>query len=98
MPTKHAIGLRSDTGVELLIHIGLDTVNLNGKYFNALVKNGDRVEQGQEILEADMEKIKKAGYTLESPIIITNPEKYQIDISVKENDIIHTQDQIMFVQ
>ena len=98
MPTKHAIGLRSDTGVELLIHIGLDTVNLNGKYFNALVKNGDRVEQGQEILEADMEKIKKAGYTLESPIIITNPEKYQIDVSVKEDDIIHTQDQIMFVQ
>lgn len=98
LPTKHAIGLRSETGVELLIHIGIDTVKLDGKFFNMLVNNGDRVEQGQGLLKADLNKIKAAGFVLESPVIITNPEQYQIEINVKENDIIQTQDQIMTVK
>ena len=60
-PTKHAIGLRSDQGVEVLIHIGIDTVSLEGKYFTMNVKQGDRVRTGQPIGEVDFEKFVKPG-------------------------------------
>lgn len=98
LPSQHAIGLRSENGVEVLIHIGLDTVKLNGKYFEVLVKNGERVEQGQELLTADLKQIKNAGYVLESPVIITNPGQYQIEFNVKAGDLVQEQDQIMTVQ
>ena len=62
--TRHAIGLVSDTGVELLIHVGLDTVNLNGKYYAALVKDGDAVEVGTPLLKVDLEGIKSEGYDI----------------------------------
>ncbi|BDR56956.1 beta-glucoside-specific PTS transporter subunit IIABC [Xylocopilactobacillus apis] len=71
-PTKHAIGLKSDTGVELLIHIGLDTVNLEGKPFTSHIKDGDRVKKGQLLMDVDLEAIKKAGYEVTTPIVITN--------------------------
>lgn len=98
LPSRHAIGLRGENGVEVLIHIGLDTVKLNGKYFKMLVKNGERVKQGQELLTADLKQIKNAGYVLESPVIITNPEQYQIEFNVKAGDLVQEQDQIMTVQ
>lgn len=98
LPSQHAIGLRGENGVEVLIHIGLDTVKLNGKYFKMLVKNGERVKQGQELLTADLKQIKNAGYVLESPVIITNPEQYQIEFNVKAGDLVQEQDQIMTVQ
>lgn len=98
LPSQHAIGLRGENGVEVLIHIGLDTVKLNGKYFKMLVKNGERVKQGQELLIADLKQIKNAGYVLESPVIITNPEQYQIEFNVKAGDLVQEQDQIMTVQ
>ncbi|MCT6806890.1 MAG: PTS glucose transporter subunit IIA, partial [Bombilactobacillus sp.] len=98
LPSQHAIGLRGENGVEVLIHIGLDTVKLNGKYFKMLVKNGERVKQGQKLLIADLKQIKNAGYVLESPVIITNPEQYQIEFNVKAGDLVQEQDQIMTVQ
>lgn len=70
--TKHAIGLKSQDGAELLIHVGLDTVNLGGKHFNALVKAGDKVAKGQPILDADLDAIAKAGYDTITPVIVTN--------------------------
>lgn len=92
-PTKHAIGLVSDTGVELLIHVGLNTVNLEGKYFDLKISQGDKIKKGQLLLEFDIEKIKNEGYILETPIVVTNmDEGYDISPTtkktVKENDLL----------
>lgn len=75
-PTKHAIGLVSDTGVEILIHVGLNTVELNGEFFEAFVKVDDRVKKGQTILTFDLEKIQAAGYDTQVPIVVTNTSQY----------------------
>ncbi len=75
-PTKHAIGVTSDSGIELLIHIGMDTVQLEGKYFTALVQEGDRVTAGQKLVEFDMEGIRAAGYSLVTPVVVTNTDDY----------------------
>lgn len=94
--THHAIGLRSETGVELLIHVGLDTVNLEGKYFTPHRKQGDTIKTGDVILEFDIEKIKKAGYELVTPIIITNSQQF-MDIIVKKKDVVTANDQILAI-
>ena len=70
-PSLHAIGITSDAGVELLIHIGINTVQLNGEGFTAHIKQGDQIKQGQLLVEYDM-KIKEAGYSLETPVLVTN--------------------------
>lgn len=70
--TKHAIGLLSDTGVEVLIHVGMDTVELQGEHFEALVKNGDQVRAGQPLLTFDSAAITKKGYALTTPVLVTN--------------------------
>ncbi|WP_152658131.1 beta-glucoside-specific PTS transporter subunit IIABC [Oceanobacillus sp. CFH 90083] len=75
--TKHAIGLRSEDGLELLIHIGLDTVNLEGKYFEAHVEQGQAVKQGDLLISFDSDKIKEAGYPTVTPVIVTNSSDYQ---------------------
>lgn len=75
-PTKHAIGLISDNGMEVLIHIGLDTVQLNGEHFEAHVKQGDRIKKGQTLVTFDLEAIRKAGYVTQTPIVITNSQDY----------------------
>lgn len=75
-PTGHAIGITSDDGAEILIHIGIDTVQLEGKYFSPQVKQGDRVNQGELLVTFDIEKIKEAGYSMISPVIITNTKRY----------------------
>lgn len=94
--TNHAIGLRSETGVELLIHVGLDTVNLEGKYFTPHRKQGDTIKTGDVILEFDIEKIKKAGYELVTPIIITNSQQF-MDIIVKKKDVVTANDQVLAI-
>ncbi|MGT2667605.1 beta-glucoside-specific PTS transporter subunit IIABC [Streptococcus rifensis] len=71
-PTNHAIGLQLDNGAELLIHIGMDTVELDGKGFTAHVKQGDRVTLGQPLVSFDIEAIKAAGFPVTTPIIVTN--------------------------
>lgn len=75
-PTKHAIGLVSDNGLELLIHVGMDTVQLEGKFFETHVAQGDKVKRGQKLLTFDIEAIKAAGYSVETPVIITNHADY----------------------
>lgn len=80
-PTKHAIGLISDEGVELLMHIGMDTVNLNGQGFTAHVKQGDRVSVGDALISFDIEMIKAAGYSVDTPVIVTNQNDFQTDVT-----------------
>lgn len=75
-PTKHAIGLRSTSGVEILIHVGLDTVNLGGTPFNVLVAEGDTVDVGQRLLEFDMTMIEARGLKTITPVIVTNASAY----------------------
>ena len=80
--TGHAIGLKSTNGAEVLIHIGMDTVNMNGEGFNVLVKEGQKVSKGDLLVEADLEVIKKAGYDNITPVIITNTSDYKEIIPV----------------
>lgn len=75
-PTGHAIGITSKNGAEILIHIGIDTVNLEGKYFKPLVKKGDKVKTGQKLLEFNLDKIKEAGYSTITPVVITNSNDF----------------------
>jgi PTS system beta-glucosides-specific IIC component len=75
--TKHAIGLRSRSGAELLIHVGLDTVQLNGEGYTSHVHEGDTVAKGDLLLEFDIDAIKNAGYEITTPIVVTNMAAYQ---------------------
>lgn len=85
--TKHAIGIVSETGVELLIHVGLDTVSLGGKYYEALVKDGDSVDVGTPILKVDLEGVKSEGYDTITPVIVTNTMDCGDVIAVSEGEI-----------
>lgn len=76
-PTGHAIGLTTSEGVELLIHIGVDTVQLNGKYFKPLVKQGESLLEGQPMLQFDSRKIEQAGYDMTTSVIITNTTNWK---------------------
>ena len=79
--TKHAIGLKSEDGTEILIHIGMDTVNLQGKYFEVLKDVNDQVHVGDELIHFDLEQIQKEGYDTTTPIIVTNTQDYTDVIS-----------------
>lgn len=75
-PSGHAVGLKLENGIELLIHVGLDTVNLDGKGFSVKVAKGDVVAAGDTLIEFDPEVIKEAGYPLITPVIVTNTRKF----------------------
>ena len=75
-PSKHASGITSDDGAEILIYIGENTINLNGKFFTSHVKQWDKVKKGDLLIEFDIEKIRAEGYDIKSPIIVTNTEAY----------------------
>ena len=74
--TGHAVGLISDTGVELLIHIGIDTVNLEGKYFVPKAASGDSIKKGDVLIEFDIDAIQAAGYDVTTPVIVSNSDQY----------------------
>ena len=75
--SKHAVGIKSDDGVELLIHVGMDTVQINGKGFDVKVNANDKVKAGDLLLEFDREAIEKAGYSLITPVVITNSFEFE---------------------
>ncbi|WP_407269690.1 beta-glucoside-specific PTS transporter subunit IIABC [Radiobacillus sp. PE A8.2] len=75
-PTNHAVGITTDSGAQILMHIGLDTIQLDGKHFTSYVKQGDRVEKGQQLVDFDIEQIKKAGYSVVTPVLVTNSADY----------------------
>lgn len=79
-PTHHAVGIVTDEGLEMLMHIGMDTVNLEGKGFTAHVKQGDKVVKGDKLISFNLATIKEAGYLTETPVIVTNQNDFQLDI------------------
>lgn len=93
-PTKHAIGLKADNGAELLIHIGMDTVSLNGKPFEVLVKQGDKIKAGQLLAKVDLDQIRDAGLSIETPVIITNQKPFTLKNTgeVKAGQTVYTLD------
>lgn len=95
-PTKHAIGLTSDSGIELLIHIGIDTVELNGQYFTSFVQAGDQIVKGQKLIEVDSKKVKEAGYDIITPIIVTNTSNYVDVVVSKDSGAVTNDDTILY--
>ena len=91
-PTNHAIGITSDDGAEILIHVGMDTVQLDGKHFTAHTEQGSYVEKGQLLIEFDGQAIKEAGYPLTTPVVVTNQDQFEISTineqEVKAQDIL----------
>lgn len=88
-PTGHAIGLKTDNGAELLIHIGMDTVKMEGRGFKTHVNQGDRVKKGQLLIEFDIDLIKKEGYPVITPMLVTNTASYKDIVTVEGKTIIN---------
>ena len=91
-PTHHALGITSDKGAEILIHVGMDTVQLEGKCFTPKVKQGERVKAGQVLLEFDIKGIKEAGYHVTTPVIVSNSDNYLDIIGTDKKDINREED------
>ena len=91
-PTNHAIGITSDEGAEILIHIGMDTVQLDGKHFTSHTTQGSRVEKGQLLIDFDIPAIREAGYPLTTPVVVTNQNDFEItpacDSAVKSQEVL----------
>ena len=86
--TKHAIGIKGNSGVEILIHFGLETVALNGEGFEVHVTQGDRVKAGDELMTVDLDIINKKASSAITPIIITNSNDYQISEIVNKSNVV----------
>lgn len=74
--SKHAVGIQSEDGFDILIHVGIDTVNLKGKYFEYLVQEGQKIKKGDTLIKFNIDEIKKAGYKLITPMVISNTDQY----------------------
>lgn len=85
--SNHAVGIQTKNGIEILIHIGQDTVKLKGKYFKSYVKEGDKVKAGTLLIEFDKENIEKENYDIVSPIVITNTENCKSIVAESPRDI-----------
>ena len=85
--TLHSLGLKSDEGVEVLIHVGRDTVGLKGRYFKAYVKQGDRVKKGDLLLGFDSKRIQKSGYDITTPITIVNTADFESVVPSEEGEV-----------
>ena len=94
-PTGHAIGIQSENGAELLIHIGMDTVTLEGKCFDIKVKQGQAVKAGELLIEADLEGIRSAGLDITTPIVVTNVDDY-VDITAENMGNIKAGDRLLY--
>ena len=86
--TKHAIGFLTDSGISLLIHVGIDTVKLNGEGFEVYVENGQKVKKGEQMLKLDIDYLKENAPSLVSPIVCTELEDNQKVRLLKEGEIL----------
>ena len=96
-PTLHAIGIVSKDGAEILIHLGLDTVKLDGQGFKAHIKQGDKVKKGQLLVSVDVNYIKEQGYSLVTPIIITNTNDYLDVVAMTTDEVKSGQDLLTLI-
>ena len=83
-PTKHAIGIETNGGIEVLIHIGIDSVKLNGKGFYPLVKEGDWVSKGDKLMDFDLEMLEKEAVSSAIPVLITNQGKHSLHVYIEK--------------
>ncbi|MDH6364993.1 PTS system beta-glucosides-specific IIC component [Enterococcus sp. PF1-24] len=97
-PTGHAIGITSTDGIELLIHIGMDTVELEGEGFEALVKTGDKINQGDLLVKFDQALITEKGYSTVTPIVVTNTASYLDVLDLSQDSVIHGEDFLVVVK
>ncbi len=93
-PTGHAVGMTMDEGVEILIHVGLDTVQLKGQFFKVMVEADQKVKKGDLLLEADIDEIGKAGYDTVTPMIICNSSDFS-DIECKTEGMIEVGENVI---
>ena len=92
-PTGHAVGIKADNNLELLIHVGINTVELNGEHFKMLVKQGDKVKKGQELIKFDIDAIKAKGYDTTTMLLVTNNESG--DLKKEDYRNVSTSDRVM---
>ncbi|OOM76699.1 PTS system beta-glucoside-specific EIIBCA component [Clostridium puniceum] len=85
--TKHAIGITSDDGIEILIHVGIDTVKLGGNHFTAFIQKDQKVKKGDKLLEFDMNAIKREGYEIITPVLIANTADYAEVLGITDKDV-----------
>ncbi|EOS7670462.1 PTS glucose transporter subunit IIA [Enterococcus hirae] len=97
-PTGHAIGLTTKDGIEILMHIGMDTVELEGQGFETFVKQGDQVKAGDLLVRFDIEAIKAAGYSVITPIVITNTEHFADVLELNQEELIASEDFLAIVK
>ena len=90
--TLHAVSMTADNGVEILVHVGLDTVNLKGKGFKAHVQAGDHVKKGDLMLEADLDALKAEGYDIITPILVCNTDDYASVEALSGKDVVPGED------
>lgn len=93
-PTKHAMGILTNKNAEVLIHVGIDTVQLNGKHFTLHVENGDKVKKGQLLMEFDLDALKKGGFDTIIPVIVSNSKEYQ-DVQMEHEGKVSVDDKIL---
>ena len=97
-PTGHAVGITTTDGIELLMHIGMDTVELEGKGFEVFVKQGDTVHTGDLLVRFDIDTIKKAGYSVITPIVVTNTDHFADVLEFDQEEIIASEDFLAIVK
>ncbi|MBS4762098.1 PTS glucose transporter subunit IIA [Carnobacteriaceae bacterium zg-ZUI252] len=96
-PTGHAVGLTSQSGIEVLIHIGMDTVQLNGEGFTAHVKEGDTVSVGQKLITVDLEFVKSSGYSTVTPVVVTNTANF-VDVKSTLSQQVVSGDELLTIE
>lgn len=97
MDTMHAVGISAASGLELLVHVGLNTVELNGKHYNCKVAEGDKIKKGDVLIEFDINAIKAAGYQMHTPVLVTNSDEYVSILNIASGNVKAGEDLISIV-
>lgn len=94
--SKHAVGIQDENGIEMLVHVGIDTVELKGQHFNCLVSEGEKIKKGQTLLTFDIEAIKKAGFSIVTPVVISNTDDF-LEVLASDRKQVNYEEEIITV-